>query len=191
VSSGRAPSPAPLCARCGAVAAVPDRFTALSGIPDKKLNMREERVQYCMTMMRERRWVQTTAFRSAVAAEMQVSSTTLEDIAAEAWRRVQREIANKPALQTFAIQTLQDAASMSMQAAETARRPGDERRVAVAAAAELLRWSAVQETPQDWERLSVAEKWARLDEYQERLDGLRAQLPARGDAVLGEGGDGG
>jgi hypothetical protein len=140
---------------------------------------RESRVLAIMRVMRDGRWVRGVT-SAALAEKWGLSPSTTDQYANEAWRRVRAELEDRPAVQVHALAVLKDVARKSMQAAKSAENPGQERRVAVAAAAEMLKFAG-NETffPTGWESWAPQDKWRMVDGARARLEAIEATLPPR------------
>lgn len=141
---------------------------------------RAERVEACMAIMRTGDWKRGVT-GPELATAWGMARTTLDDIAAEAWRRVQAEVVDKPRIQVFALTKLERIAKASMRDARRSDKPGMERRVAVAALDSMLRFAAGATDGMGpvWDRLTDDEKWQRIDEAEARIAAVKAKLPPR------------
>jgi hypothetical protein len=140
---------------------------------------RADRVEVCMEMMRANEWKRGKS-GAMLALQWGCARTTLEDIAAEAWRRVQAEVTDKPRIQVYALARLEKIAEDSLVAAEMSDKPGMERRVAVAALDSLLKFASGSDgMGPSWEKLSDDERWAKVDEAKARIAAVEATLPPR------------
>lgn len=143
----------------------------------------EERVQYCMQLMRENAW-RTGASNETLAEQWKVHLTTMKRISAEASRRVLAEVEDRPRLRVAAILNLEKLSADSIESAATAsgKERALERSNAIRVNVALLEFTRNAEAAQaNWDELSNEEKHAKLDEAQARIDSMRAQLPARAE----------
>lgn len=147
----------------------------------------EERIRHCMALMREGEWRKGETGLE-LAAEWGMSRFTLDKLAAEAWRRVQAEVLDAPAIQVFAVEKLKEIVRLQMAEASASDKPGLERRVAGQALDTLLKYADSGVLfPAGWDNLGADEKWAAVDRAQAKIDAVRATLPARESPQLGEG----
>lgn len=120
-----------------------------------------------------------------LAAAWGVSQSLMDQVASEAWRRVQAEVLDAPAIQVFAVDRLKRIARRQMRIAKSAEMPGLENRVAVQALDSLLKYADSGVLfPAGWDKLTDAEKWAAVDRAQSKVDAVRATLPPRDVAQL-------